>query len=69
MEQATAQSKALIRLFKKMKDYIIDEIRQDVSIMKTDLQKVMTNFIDPIMIVDNYMDIKTLDLLRCVAKG
>ena len=30
---------------------------------------LMTNFIDPIMIVDNYMDIKTLDLLRCVAKG
>ena len=124
-EQATAQSKALIRLFKKMKDYIIDEnksllefdgiaqvaahtiqntkeiaeIRQDVSIMKTDLQKVMTNFIDQnahkhflilngqkleadvaytqiygmakksVIIVDNYMDVKTLDLLRCVAKG
>jgi hypothetical protein len=124
-EQATAQSKALIRLFKKMKDYIIHEnrpllesdgiaqvaahtiqntkeiaeIRQDVSAMKTDLQKVMTNFIDPsthkhflilngqkleadiaytqiygmarksVIIVDNYMDVKTLDLLRCVAKG
>lgn len=122
---AIQQSMALIRLFKKMKDYIIDEnksllefdgiaqvaahtiqntkeiaeIRQDVSIMKTDLQKVMTNFIDPnahkhflilngqkleadvaytqiygmarksVIIVDNYMDVKTLDLLRCVAKG
>ncbi|MBR2090228.1 MAG: ORF6N domain-containing protein [Fibrobacter sp.] len=122
---AIRQSMALIRLFKKMKDYIIDEnksllefdgiaqvaahtiqntkeiaeIRQDVSAMKTDLQKVMTNFIDPsthkhflilngqkleadvaytqiygiakksVMIVDNYMDVKTLDLLRCVAKG
>ena len=122
---AIQQSMALIRLFKKMKDYIIHEnrpllesdgiaqvaahtiqntkeiaeIRQDVSAMKTDLQKVMTNFIDPsthkhflilngqkleadiaytqiygmarksVMIVDNYMDVKTLDLLRCVAKG
>lgn len=46
-EQATAQSKALIRLFKQMKDYLVDEIRQDVSIMKTDLQKVMENFVDP----------------------
>ena len=122
---AIQQSMALIRLFKKMKDYIIHEnrpllesdgiaqvaahtiqntkeiaeIRQDVSAMKTDLQKVMTNFIDPsthkhflilngqkleadiaytqiygmakksVIIVDNYMDVKTLDLLRCVAKG
>lgn len=122
---AIQQSMALIRLFKKMKDYIIHEnrpllesdgiaqvaahtiqntkeiaeIRQDVSAMKTDLLKVMTNFIDPsthkhflilngqkleadiaytqiygmarksVIIVDNYMDVKTLDLLRCVAKG
>ena len=79
-ERATAQSKALIRLFKQMKDYIVAEnrsllgtdgiaqiashtvqntkdiaeirdglaqTREDVSVMKSDLQKVMENFIDP----------------------
>ena len=79
-ECATAQSKALIRLFKQMKDYIVAEnqsllgsdgiaqiashtvqntkdiaeirdglaeTREDVSVMKSDLQKVMENFIDP----------------------
>lgn len=130
-EQATAQSKALIRLFKQMKDYIAAENAPDVSAgmvalatqtsqntrdiaeIATDvrtlsnkvernesfLQKVMANFIDPntfkhflilngqrleadvaytqiysmakksVMIVDDYLDVKTLDLLRCVAKG
>ena len=130
-EQATAQSKALIRLFKQMKDYIAAENAPDVSAgmvalatqtsqntrdiaeIATDvrtlsnkvernesfLQKVMANFIDPstfkhflilngqrleadvaytqiygmakksVLIVDDYLDIKTLDLLRCVAKG
>ena len=131
-EQAAAQSKALIRLFKRMKDYIVSEnlqllgsnespeityytiqnikdiadirgelaeTRADVLGMKSDLQKVMRNFTDPstfkhylilngqrleadvaytqiygmakksVMIVDNYVDIKTLDLLRCVAKS
>jgi hypothetical protein len=124
-ERATAQSKALIRLFKKMKDYIVDEnrlllesdgvaqvaahtiqntkeiaeIRQDVSVMKSDLQKVMENFVDPstykhflilngmkleadvaytqiygmakksITIIDDYVGVKTLDLLRGIAKG
>ena len=122
---AIQQSMALIRLFKKMKDYIVDEnrlllesdgiaqvaahtiqntkeiaeIRQDVSIMKTDLQKVMENFVDPsthkhflilngqrldadvaytqiygmakksITIIDDYIGVKTLDLLRRIAKG
>ena len=122
---AIQQSMALIRLFKKMKDYIVDEnrlllesdgiaqvavhtiqntkeiaeIRQDVSIMKTDLQKVMENFVDPsshkhflilngqrldadiaytqiygmakksITIIDDYVGVKTLDLLRQIAKG
>ena len=122
---AIQQSMALIRLFKKMKDYIVDEnrlllesdgiaqiaahtiqntkeiaeVRQDVSIMKTDLQKVMENFVDPsthkhflilngqrldadiaytqiygmakksITIIDDYIGVKTLDLLRQVAKG
>ncbi|MBR4916932.1 MAG: ORF6N domain-containing protein [Fibrobacter sp.] len=122
---AIQQSMALIRLFKKMKDYLVDEnrlllesdgiaqvaahtiqntkeiaeIRQDVSIMKTDLQKVMDNFIDPstykhflilngqrldadiaytqiygmakksITIIDDYVGVKTLDLLRQIAKG
>ena len=131
-EQAIAQSKALIRLFKQMKDYIVSEnmqllnvgnspqissymvqntreiaeirgelaeTRTDVFAMKSDLQKVMENFIDPsmfkhflilngqkleadvayaqiygmakksVVIIDNYVDVKTLDLLRNVAKG
>ena len=138
-EQATAQSKALIRLFKQMKDYIAAENKQmlgndgiaqialqtaqntrDIAIhsagirelsgevhnmrenlgkVNLDLQKVMANFIDPstfkhflilngqrleadvaytqiygmakksVLIVDDYLDVKTLDLLRCVAKG
>jgi len=131
-ERATAQSKALIRLFKQMKDYIVAEnrsllgsdgiaqiashtvqnakdiaeirdglaeTREDVSVMKSDLQKVMENFIDPstfkhflilngrkleadvaymqiydlakksITIVDDYIGVKTLDLLREIAKG
>ena len=129
-EQATAQSKALIRLFKQMKDYIAAENAPDVSAgmvalatqtsqntrdiaeIVTDvrtlsnkvernenfLQKVMANFVDPstfkhflilngqrleadvaytqiygmakksVLIVDDYLDVKTLDLLRCVAK-
>ena len=130
-EQATAQSKALIRLFKQMKDYIAAENAPDISAgmvalatqtsqntrdiaeIATDvrtlsnkvernenfLQKVMENFIDPstfkhflilngqrleadvaytqiygmakksVLIVDDYLDVKTLDLLRCMAKG
>ena len=129
-EQATAQSKALIRLFKQMKDYIAAENAPDVSAVMvalatqtsqntrdiaeiaTDvrtlsnkvernesfLQKVMANLVDPstfkhflmlhgrrleadvaytqiygmakksVLIVDDYLDVKTLDLLRCVAK-
>ena len=131
-ERAIAQSKALIRLFKRMKDYIVAEnmqllsmgdspqistyviqntreiaeirgelaeTRTDVSAMKFDLQKVMENFIDPstfkhflilngqkleadvaytqiygmakksVVVIDNYVDVKTLDLLRSVAKN
>ena len=130
-EQATAQSKALIRLFKQMKDYIAAENAPDISAgmvalatqtsqntrdiaeIATDvrtlsnkvernesfLQKVMANFVDPstfkhflilngqrleadvaytqiygmakksVLIVDDYLDVKTLDLLRCVEKG
>lgn len=130
-EQAIAQSKALIRLFKQMKDYIVAENApnvsagmvalatqtsqntRDIAEIATDvrmlsnkmernesfLQKVMANFIDPstfkhflilngqkleadvaytqiygmakksVLIVDDYLDVKTLDLLRCVAKG
>ena len=115
---AILQSKAIIRLFKQMKDYIIEENRtllgydglarivvqterntKDIAVIQSDLQKVMTNFIDPstfkhflilngqrleadvaytqiyglakksVLIVDDYLDVKTLDLLRCVAKG
>ena len=131
-ERATAQSRALIRLFKQMKDYIVAEnmqllgaesnphisscmlqntreiaeirgelaeTRTDVFAMKSDLQKVMENFIDPstfkhflilngqkleadvaytqiygmakksVVVIDNYVDVKTLDLLRSVAKN
>lgn len=137
-EQATAQSKALIRLFKQMKDYIaaenkqllgndgiaqialktaqntrdiakhsagirelsgeVHDMRENLGKVNLDLQKVMANFIDPstfkhflilngqrleadvaytqiygmakksVLIVDDYLDVKTLDLLRCVAK-
>lgn len=136
---ATQQSKALIRLFKKMKDYIVAENQQflgnaemaslssriaqnatemasvsmrvdvlsgevhdtceRVGKMEFDLQKVMENFIDPstykhflifnghkleadaaytqiygmakksIIVVDDYVGVKTLDLLRGVAQN
>ena len=138
-EQATAQSKALIRLFKQMKDYIaaenkqllgndgiaqialqtaqntrdiakhsagirelsgeVHDMRENLGKVNLDLQKVMENFIDPttfkhflildgrkleadiaymkiygmakknIIIIDNYLGVKTLDLLRGIAKG
>ena len=117
-ERATAQSKALIRLFKQMKDYIIAENRnllgneglvqiamqterntKDIAVIQYDLQKVMENFVDPstykhflilngkkleadvaytqiygmakksIAIIDDYVGVKTLDLLRGIAKG
>ena len=138
-ERAIAQSKALIRLFKQMKDYIVAENHQligtagipemalqmaqntrdiaehSVNISELsgevhnvqdrlgridlNLQKVMENFIDPstykhflilngrkleadvaytqiygmakksLTIVDNYVDVKTLNLLRNAPKG
>lgn len=117
-ERATAQSKAIIRLFKQMKDYIIAENRnllgydgiaqiavqterntKDIAVIQSDLQKVMENFVDPstfkhflilngrrldadvaytqiygmakksITIIDDYVGVKTLDLLRGIAKG
>ena len=117
-ERATAQSKALIRLFKQMKDYIVAENRnllgydgiaqiavqmerntKDIAAIQSDLQKVMENFVDPstfkhflilngqkldadvaytqiygmakksITIIDDYVGVKTLDLLRGIAKG
>ena len=138
-EQATAQSKALIRLFKQMKDYIaaenkqllgndgiaqialqtaqntrdiekhsagirelsgeVHDMRENLGKVNLDMQKVMKNFVDPstfkhflilngqrleadvaytqiygmakksVLIVDDYLDVKTLDLLRCVVKG
>ena len=117
-ERATAQSKALIRLFKQMKDYIMAENRnllgydgiaqiamqterntKDIAVIQSDLQKVMENFVDPstfkhflilngqkldadvaytqiygmakksITIIDDYVGVKTLDLLRGIARG
>ena len=138
-ERAIAQSKALIRLFKQMKDYIVAENQQllgnaniaEIAVqtvqntrdfanvsskvetlsgevhnvqdrlgqMDLSLQKVMENFIDPttykhflildgqklesdvaftkiygmakksIIIIDNYVGVKTLDLLRGIAKN
>lgn len=135
---AIQQSMALIRLFKRLKDYAVSEglllsgsevtplalqtaqntrdiaavstdvkilsgevheMRGEFSKMNADLQKVMDNFIDPstykhflilnghkleadiayaqiygmakksIMIIDDYVGVKTLDLLREIAKG
>lgn len=120
-ELATVQSKALIRTFRKMKDFLVEnqdfltakditllalqtnQNSQDIAQIKTqlaqfaakeDLQKVMDNFIDPntykhflimngqkieasqaysaiyqsakqrIFVVDNYIGLKTLALLR-----
>ena len=117
-ERATAQSKALIRLFKQMKDYIVAENRnllgydgiaqiavqterntKDIAVIQSDLKKVMENFVDPstfkhflilngqkldadvaytqiygmakksITIIDDYVGVKTLDLLRGIARG
>jgi len=117
---AVKQSKAIIRLFKQMKDYIvesknlsssqellkltnkvysneknIEKIMNDNRIIKEKLEVVMNNFIDPstyklfaiykgerieadiayqtiyglakhsIHIIDDYIDIKTLQLLKC----
>ena len=115
-ELATNQSKALIRLFKRMKDYIVEsnnlidvnriiELTNKVnsnSIRLTEVEKkldvVMDNFIDPstykhflimngekleadiayqalyslanksIYIIDDYINLKTLRLLKCVNK-
>ena len=136
---AIMQSKAIIRLFKQMKDYIVAEnqqllgtagiaqiaaqtarntheiaevsaevkelsgevrdIRSDLGKINVDIQMVMENFVDPstyrhflilngqkldadvayaqiygmakktLLIVDNYVDVKTLNLLRNVHKG
>ena len=111
-ELAIKQSLALIRLFKQMKDYIVDNRMlldtselikipkrldkhdRDIRTIKHDLKEVMSNFIDPntykhflildgekvegdlafkqiyqlanksIIIIDNYISLKTLDLLR-----
>lgn len=110
---ATKQSKALIRAFKKMKDYILEnkdilstnetikltnlvnEHSNKISRIEEKLEIVMDNFIDPntykhylikdgekieadiayqsiyklanssIYIIDDYIDIKTLQLLKC----
>lgn len=115
---ATQQSKALIRLFKEMKDYIVAENQQllgyaevvqivsqvsptraEFNNLASDVHKVMECFDDPslhkhflilngqkldadvaytqiysmakksIVIIDDYVGVKTLDLLRSVAHG
>ena len=110
---ATRQSKALIRAFKQMKDYIIEnnnlmlntnsyiESRfstydKRFEVIENKLEVVMDNFIDPstykhflikdgekieadiayqsiyrlakysIYIIDDYIDVKTLQLLKCI---
>ena len=110
---ATKQSKALIRAFKQMKDYIVEnnnlmlntnsyiESRfstydKRFEVIENKLEVVMDNFIDPntykhflikdgekieadiayqsiyrlakysIYIIDDYIDIKTLQLLKCI---
>ena len=110
---ATKQSKALIKTFKQMKDYIVEsnnllltdnviklvnqinENTNDINEMKNKLEIVMDNFIDPntykeflilngekieadiayqnifklakssIYIIDDYVNLKTLQLLKC----
>ena len=116
-ELAIKQSKALIRLFKKMKDYIVESNNllningvikltnkverheKEIKDVKKQLEAIMDNFIDPstykhflimngekleadiayqkiyarakksILIVDDYINIKTLELLKSVKKG
>ncbi|PWK96619.1 hypothetical protein B0H50_1161 [Hallerella porci] len=118
-ELAIKQSTALIRLFKQMKDFIIEnqpvfgydsaklaEIAvqternsNEIVEIRQDLQKVMDNFVDPttykhflilngkkleadvaytqiyalaknsVIIIDDYVGVKTLDLLRGIAKN
>ncbi len=121
-ELATKQSRALIRTFKSMKDYLVENQNiigskemlflsiqnnqntkdiikiKESMVTKEDLQKVMENFIDPdtykhflimdgqkteaniayntiyklakktIYVVDNYISLKTLELLRVAKK-
>ena len=113
-ELAVKQSKALIRLFKRMKDYINNDILlinnaslinnkflsydKRLDIVESKLDIVMNNFIDPskykhfllldgqrvegdvayqtiyslaehsIIIIDDYIDIKTLQLLKVAKK-
>ena len=116
-ELATKQSKALIGLFKKMKDYIVESNNllningvieltnkverheKEIKDVKKQLEVVMDNFIDPstykhflimngekleaeiafqvlyslanksIYIIDDYIDLRTLHLLKCVNKN
>ena len=109
-ELAVKQSKTIIRLFKQMKDYLVESNNllsfddllkvtnkntSDIKDIKKKLEVVMDNFIDPstykhfaiykgerieadiayqtiyslakhsIHIIDDYIDIKTLQLLKC----
>ena len=116
---ATRQSIAIIRLFKQMKDFIVENQpilgcncatladiavqtnrnMNDIVEIRQDLQKVMDNFLDPstykhflildgqkleadvayariysmakksIIIIDDYVGVKTLDLLRCIERN
>ena len=114
---ATRQSKALIRAFKQMKDYIVEnkdilstnetikltnlvnEHSNKIAVIENKLEIVMDNFIDPntykhylikdgekieadiayqsiyrlakysIYIIDDYIDIKTLQLLKCIKEN
>ncbi|MBQ9899852.1 MAG: ORF6N domain-containing protein [Acholeplasmatales bacterium] len=114
---ATRQSKALIRAFKQMKDYIVEnkdilstnetikltnlvnEHSNRIAVIENKLEIVMDNFIDPntykhylikdgekieadvayqsiyrlakysIYIIDDYIDIKTLQLLKCIKEN
>ena len=114
---ATRQSKALIRAFKQMKDYIIEnkdilstnetikltnlvnEHSNKIAVIENKLEIVMDNFIDPntykhflikdgekieadiayqsiyrlakysIYITDDYIDVKTLQLLKCIKEN
>lgn len=70
---ATAQSKALIRIFKQMKDFTDPNIRKDYLFLNGETveadiaySSIYSSAKKTIFIVDNYIGLKTLVLLKTV---
>lgn len=70
---ATAQSKALIRIFKQMKDFTDPNIRKDYLFLNGETveadiaySSIYSSAKKTIFIVDNYISLKTLVLLKTV---